>query len=200
MTSVPDRTVSAARRPAGWWLFAATAAAISIVMPWLPADYGITWDEPARFANGSLVVSFYRGELRAADFPDDGSRLYGGLFDVTAYAVHQLAGSDVWVTRHRVNAAFGAIGIVATGLFAATLLTPSAGTLAMILMALSPRYFGHAMNNPKDIPFAALCMVALLSFLLLRREPPFPVLAGSRRDLESPWRCRSACVPARCCT
>jgi hypothetical protein len=65
------------------------------------------------------------------------------------------------------------VGIVATGLFAATLLRPSAGVLAMTLMVLSPRYFGHAMNNPKDIPFAALCMVALLCFLLLRRQPPF---------------------------
>ncbi len=172
MSPFPDYKIDIRGR-ADWWLLAATAAAISIVLPWLSADYGVTWDEHFRQAHGTRVVSFYRGELSAADFPEDGSHQYGGLFDVTANGVHQLLGGDLWMTRHRVNAVFGAVGIVATGLFAALVLTPSAGILAMTLIALSPRYVGHAMNNPKDIPFAALCMVALLSFLLLRREPPF---------------------------
>jgi 4-amino-4-deoxy-L-arabinose transferase-like glycosyltransferase len=150
-----------------------TAAAIAIVLPWLSADYGMTWDEQARYAHGTRVVDFYRGVLSASDVSEDGSHQHGGLFDVAANGVHQLFGGDLWMTRHRANAAFGAVGIVATGLFAAILLTPWAGVLAMALIVLSPRYFGHAMNNPKDIPFAALCMVALLCFLLLRREPPF---------------------------
>jgi hypothetical protein len=173
MMSLPDHKVGTPRGRADWWLFAATAAAISIVLPWLSADYGVTWDEHFRSTHGTRVISFYRGELSASDFARGGSHQYGALFDVIANGVHQLLGGDLWMTRHRVNAAFGAVGIVATGLFAAIVLTPSAGVLAMALLALSPRYLGHAMNNPKDIPFAALCMVALLSFLLLRREPPF---------------------------
>jgi 4-amino-4-deoxy-L-arabinose transferase-like glycosyltransferase len=173
MTSVPGFKLSATRGRGAWWLFAVTAAAMSILLPWLSAEYGMTWDEEFRSTHGTRVVSFYRGELSASDFPEDGSHQYGALFDVTANGVHHLLGGDLWMVRHRVNAAFGAVGIVATGLVAALLLTPSAGVLAMVLIALSPRYFGHAMNNPKDIPFAALCMLALLSFLLLRREPPF---------------------------
>jgi hypothetical protein len=158
---------------AAWWLFALTAAAICLVLPWLAADYGMTWDEQARFAYGTRVVAFYQGDLSAADFPQDGSHLYGGLFDVTANAVHELVGGDLWMTRHRVNATVGALGIVATGLLTASLLTPSAGLIAMVLLVLSPRYVGHAMNNPKDIPFAAFCMVAVLAFRLLRTQPPF---------------------------
>lgn len=173
MTPVSGPGVGHCNGRAAWWLFTLTAAAIFIVLPWLSADYGMTWDEQPRFAHGKRVVSFYRGELTASDFPEDGSHQYGALFDVTANGVHQLLGGDLWMTRHRVNAAFGALGILATGLLTATLLTPSAGVLAMVLMLSSPRYVGHAMNNPKDIPFAALCMVALLSFLLLRRESPF---------------------------
>jgi hypothetical protein len=158
---------------AAWRLFAFTAAAICVVLPWSSEDYGMTFDEQARFAHGTRVVSFYRGELSASDFPEDGSHLYGGLFDVTANSVHHLVGGDLWMTRHRVNAAVGALGIVAAGLLTARLLTPAAGVVAMVLLVLSPRYLGHAMNNPKDIPFAAFCMVALLAFVLLRTEPPF---------------------------
>ena len=173
MTPIAGGGVGNRHGRAAWWLFAVTAATIFTVLPWLSADYGMTWDEQPRFAHGTRVLSFYRGELSVSDFPADGSHQYGALFDVTAHGVHQLLGGDLWMTRHRVNAIFGALGILATGLLTATLLTPSAGMLAMVLMVLSPRYLGHAMNNPKDIPFAALCMAALLSFVLLRSEPPF---------------------------
>jgi hypothetical protein len=173
MTSFPHRAVGTVRQRTGWRLFVLAAAAISIALPWLSADYGVTWDEHFRHANGARVLDFYRGASGGSDFAEVGSRQYGGLFDVVANGAHELLGGDLWMTRHRVNAAFGAAGIVATGLFAALVLTPSAGVLAMALLALSPRYLGHAMNNPKDVPFAALCMVAVLSFLLLRREPPF---------------------------
>ncbi len=48
-----------------------------------------------------------------------------------------------------------------------------AGVLAVALLALSPRYVGHAANNPKDMPFAALSILALLAFTLVRSAPPF---------------------------
>ncbi len=156
-----------------WRLFAITAAAICVVLPWLSSDYGMTWDEQARFAHGTRVLSFYRGDLDASDFPEDGSHLYGGLFDVAANSLHALLGEDLWITRHRVNAVVGALGILAAGLLAARLLSSAAGLTAMVLLVLSPRYLGHAMNNPKDVPFAAFCMVALLAFGLARAEPPF---------------------------
>src|SRR5688500_12558848 len=122
MMSLPDRQPGTPRRRADWWLFAATAAAISIVLPWLSADYGVTWDEHFRSTHGARVVSFYRGELSASDFTRVGSHQYGALYDVLANGVHQVLVGDLWMTRHRVNAAVGAVGIVATGLFAAIVL------------------------------------------------------------------------------
>ena len=155
-----------------WLLFVCTAVAICILLPWLSRDFGMTWDEQSRFGEGTRAVSFYRGALVASDFQDE-SRLYGLLFDVTANQVYQVLGGDLWMTRHRMNAAVGALGIVAAGLLAARVMTPLSGAAVMVLLLLSPRYVGHAMNNPKDIPFAAFCMVALLAFSLLRDEFPF---------------------------
>jgi hypothetical protein len=51
---------------------------------------------------------------------------------------------------------------------------PGTGLLAMVLLALSPRYFGDAMNNPKDLPLAALMAAAL--YYLMRLEPAYPHL------------------------
>ena len=162
--------VSRVRR--AWLLFACTAVVICILLPWLSRNYGMTWDEQARFQEGTRVVSFYRGALRASDFQHE-SRLYGLLFEVTANLVYQAFGGDLWMTRHRVNAAVGALGIVAAGLLAARVMTPLSGAAVMVLLLLSPRYVGDAMNNPKDIPFAAFCAVALLAFSLVRGEFPF---------------------------
>ena len=48
-----------------------------------------------------------------------------------------------------------------------------AGVLAMVLLAVSPRYFADSMNNPKDLPFAAMTVVALYYISTVSVEWPY---------------------------
>jgi hypothetical protein len=154
---------------------AAAGVLVTAMLMWLSPDFGPTWDERPRHAYGERVLQFLRGDRPRADFAPDGTgrHLYAGLFDVAAAVVHEKVGGGLWTTRHYLNALFGGLGVIATGLLAARLGGPAAGLLATLLLACSPRYVGHSMNNPKDMPFAALCAVALLSFTLVGAASPW---------------------------
>jgi 4-amino-4-deoxy-L-arabinose transferase-like glycosyltransferase len=89
-------------------------------------------------------------------------------------AAQQVVPGDLWITRHYVNAAFGWLGILYVGRIGRLLAGPGTGLLAMILLAVSPRYFADAMNNPKDLPLAALLAAAL--YYVMRLEPRHPFL------------------------
>jgi hypothetical protein len=153
----------------------AVAIAVTVVLTVLSPAYGITFDERARHHYGEQVLGYLRGEVPASAFTADesGGHLYGALFDTLAAWVHEQVRGDVWVERHYLCAVFAGVGLLATGLLAGRLVATSVGLLAIVFLALSPRYIGHGMNNPKDIPFAVLCMVALLSFSRIRSTPPF---------------------------
>ena len=56
---------------------------------------------------------------------------------------------------------FGWVGVLYCGRLAARLFGPWSGVLALVLLAASPRYFADSMNNPKDLPFAAMTVMAL---------------------------------------
>lgn len=161
---------------------AVVLAAVLVTTVWvlLSPDFGVTWDERVRHAYGVRVLRFWRGELTHADFlpTRSGGHLYAALFDSTAALLHEWAGGDVWLVRHRLNAVFGGVGLMATGLVALRLFGAWPAILAVTLLACSPRYVRDAMNNPKDIPFAALCAVSLLTFTLAR--PKFPFLSWGR--------------------
>ena len=154
--NAPD-TASAERR---WRVAAWTIAAVLLpLMLWLSRDFGVTWDEIHRQANGERIWLLYQGIVREPATPAE--HLYGGLFDVLAVALQPRLPLDLYDTRHLLNAFFGWLGIVGCGLVAARAGGGRAATLAMVLLAALPPYFGHAMNNPKDAPFAA--MAALCS-------------------------------------
>lgn len=167
----------------GLALVCAAGAVVTVVFMLLSPAYGITFDERARHHHGERVLEFLRGGLGYDDFPADesGGHLYGALFDTSAAWLHEHAHGNLWIERHYLGAAFAGMGLIATGLLALRLTGVTVGLLAVALLAMSPRYVGHAMNNPKDIPFAALCMVSLLAFTLARAEPPF--LSWSRAVL-----------------
>ena len=50
---------------------------------------------------------------------------------------------------------------------------PPHGLLALVLLAASPVYMAHAMNNPKDIPFATAATALLLALTRVRASTPF---------------------------
>jgi hypothetical protein len=147
------------------------AALLLLLMLWMSRDFGVTWDEIHRQANGERIWGLYQGIAQRSG-PDSGN-LYGGLFDVLAVACQRVVALDQYDVRHLLNAAFGWLGIVCTGLIGTRVAGPRAGLLAMALLAASPAYIGHAMNNPKDLPFAALATAVLAVLARLPQGRPY---------------------------
>ena len=136
-------------------------------------SFGVTWDEKARHKYGELILEFLNGQRSRASVADDGGQLYGGLFDVICVLTERWLPFDRYVIRHAIDAIFGWIGIVYCGRLTRRLFGGWSGVLAMVLLTASPRYFGDSMNNPKDLPFAALTVVALYYFSTISATWPY---------------------------
>ena len=137
-------------------LFYALIALYGVLILSTFRQYGITIDEPPLVAYGQAVFDWYFGADKIADFfvKDESLELYGVLFNLIAYSASQILPFDIYDAHHLVNAVVGLIGIVLVYKIGTTLGTSSTGLLAAVLLLLIPRYYGHAFNNPKDIPFA----------------------------------------------
>jgi hypothetical protein len=155
----------------------AVAVALLPLMVTASFDFGVTWDEKSRHFYGELVWGYLRGTKDISSFPETGGHLYGGLFDTLCVIVEQWLPQNRYVVRHEINAIFGWIGVVYCGRLAARLFGTWSGVLAMILLAASPRYFADSMNNPKDLPFAALSVAALYYFSTV--SPTWPYISRS---------------------
>ena len=178
MTSEPPPLPSAAARPrrgAAWWTFAFVAAALLPLMIWASFDFGATWDEKSRHKNGEMIWEYLRGLRDRSTFVGDGGELYAGMFDTICAALERYLPLNRYVFRHIVNAIFGWVGIVYCGRLTGRLFGAWPGVLAMVLLAASPRYFADSMNNPKDLPFAAMSVMAL--YYMSTVSPRWPYLS-----------------------
>lgn len=155
------------------WLFWMLVVIPLPLMVTASADFGVTWDEGDRHLNGQAILEFFRG-LRPREEAHYGT-MYPGLVDVIPAWLEEQVPVDRYVLRHRVTAVFGWAGIVFTGLLARRLFGPWSGILAVILLAASPRYIGDSMNNPKDLPFAAMSVMAL--YFMSKLSPRWPYIS-----------------------
>ncbi|MDR2120909.1 MAG: hypothetical protein LBP64_08585 [Tannerella sp.] len=140
-----------------FWAFVGLAAVLFFALPLLSLDAGNSGDEDSyRIPQGNHVLDFYQSGGRDSTGLYLGSRYYGASFDVaTAFVNRTLGIEEIHVTRHLFNAFFGWTAILFAGLIACRVGGWRAGVMTMALLFLSPRFLGHAYNNPKDIPFAA---------------------------------------------
>jgi hypothetical protein len=136
-------------------------------------DYGMTADEPVQNRYGRRLVRWYAtlGADRAAVEQHD-TFYYGGLFELAAQAARWVSPLGVYETRHVVNVLFGFVGLIAALLLGTQLGGPLAGLLSLLFLALTPAYYGHAFNNPKDIPFAALFSLGAAAILRVSGHLP----------------------------
>lgn len=155
--------------------------ALLVVMPLLSLDYGITCDEPDHYDYGRLALDFYASGFQdRASFSYKFNYLNGAVFDLGATLLQKIfSGANPYTVRHVCNALAGWLGILFTGLLARRCFGPGAGLLAVLFMALTPRFMGHAMNNPKDVPFAAGYAFVLYSFTFFRNRYPFATWKGA---------------------
>jgi hypothetical protein len=118
-------------------------------------DYGMTWDEPDNAAIGEAVFSWYATGFTDRRALSRGPAHLGGLFDAMAHAVAQLSPRDLFETRHLVNGLSGVAAAAGASAIASRLAGPRAGVWSILALGATPVFFGHAFNNPKDVPFAA---------------------------------------------
>ena len=141
-------------------------------------DYGMTWDERFRFQGGDRKLAYYEA-LFSGEAPEAMPDNYPGLFDLPLALAHKAF--PEWGTRsekgHVWSLCFGLLGILATWRTAARIGGERAGFWALILLAATPRYYGHMFFNPKDIPLAATYALGVWSLVALMQGMPRP-----------PWR------------
>ena len=167
-------------------LFATLAVLLLFMMPMLSFDYGITGDEYAQKVYGELIDKHFEtdGAYKLEGGKHKGEDaltmkpnlwLYGGLFDYMATKIYNTFGTDPYSTRHWFNAFIGFLLMLFTGLLGKEISGSwKVGFLALLMVAFSPRIFGHSMNNPKDIPFATAYIFTLLHLLRFVKQLPRP--------------------------
>jgi len=154
-------------------VFWGVCTALLPVMVALSFDFGATWDEPQQRQKAHHLLAYWQGRTIALEVPIDGAHLYGAPIDVVAAALEQYVAADPYVIRHGLIAAVGWLGAVLTGFVALRLFGLSEAFLSLVLLAANPLYIAHAMNNPKDLPFATAATAWLLMLTRLPAAPPF---------------------------
>lgn len=146
-------------------VLAIAAVLLAISLPGAP----ITWDEHYQRTYGDLVLRWY-----ASGFQDRGAFeyrnlfLYGGLLEAPMQFVANRLPFDAYVTRHALTGIVALLGAWGVYELARRLAGPWTGVLAAVFLLLTPLYWGHALVNSKDVPFAAAYVwacVALVHFL-----------------------------------
>jgi len=146
------------------------AGAGSFLRVW---NYGLAWDAPFRWEAGTRKLAYYQDLWRGESTPV-ASDAYPGLFDLTLALFQQASPVDAVATGNLLCLAFGFFGLLGAWLLGRSLGGPLTGFLTLLLLLLTPRFYGHLFINPKDIPFAALLAWSLWAGVRVCRTLPHP--------------------------
>lgn len=143
---------------------------------------GINGDDEYQFDYSEKLVDYYTsmGADTAALYIEKGNmHFYGGFFDLATGLVNRALGLDEFDqgyhdVRHIFNAIMGLLAMLFVGLLAKEIAGWRAGILALWIIFLSPRFLGHSLMNPKDIPFAAGFAIAIYYMVLMLKSMPRP--------------------------
>lgn len=139
-------------------------------------QFGITLDELYHRIYGEHIVNFYEsGFQNIAALSYENIFLYGGFFDTLCALFSRFSAPllSTYTSRHLLNAVFGWIAVVYTVKIIHEHVSSRAAWIGFFLFCISPRFLGHCMNNPTDIPFAALFTTTIYYILKLERKYPF---------------------------
>ncbi len=161
-------------------IFRIAALSIAVITILMALQSGVNGDDEFQNDYSTKLVNYYLsgGADTEALFIEKGNmHYYGGFFDLLTGLVNKAMGlTDYDESYHRVrhffNAIFGWICMLFVGLLAREIAGWRAGILALVFMFLSPRFLGHSLMNPKDIPFAAGFAIALYYTTRLLKQLP----------------------------
>jgi hypothetical protein len=155
--------------------FFVTALAIFVLIPVLSLDAGLSGDDEKHYEHAIKVFRYFsEGDPSALDDPRYKLNYYGQSFDYFSYLLIRLFSleENPYEARHVMTGITGATAILFTGLLVRLFAGYSGGLLALVLMFLSPRFLGHAFNNPMDVPFALGNIFTLYHMILFMKRLP----------------------------
>ncbi len=160
----------------------ASLAAVFVLMTVMSFSYGLSGDEVDMNEYGKAILKYFTSfgsDQTVLNMPKDFNRdgvmqYYGGFFDLVCAIVNKFSPLSEYTTRHVLNSWAGFLAILFSAKIVSRLLNTQAAVLCAWLMFLSPFFLGHAMNNPKDIPFAAAYISAIYYTILLFDNLPKP--------------------------
>jgi 4-amino-4-deoxy-L-arabinose transferase-like glycosyltransferase len=150
-------------------------AAISLIAALTFRDYGLGWDDYAHSHYGELLYAYYAsGFTDTRAFAFSNLFYYGGGFDLAASILDRLIPADLFESRRLMGAIVGILGLIVVWRTARRLGGPVAGLAALVLLAVTPLYYGHMFINAKDAPFAVAMAFLLYAFVRAFDEYPRP--------------------------
>lgn len=165
-------------------IFIAIAISLSIGLPLLSFNYGISADERFHTVWGKICYDFYKsgGKDTTAlvyDFKDGGKIIYYGpsvdLFTEFIMDVFKIDRTQyMFELKHFIDALLLCLMIIIGALLAVFLAGWRAGVFTLILFLAYPRIIGDGMNNPKDAVFACFYIVAIYNILKIIAKLPNP--------------------------
>ncbi len=127
-------------------------AALPLVMLLTLDAYGLTYDEEPHLRLGERVLAFYRSGFQATKGLTNTA--YGAGFDLCAALLRRVSPWDEYRTNHILCIFVAQLGWLGTWKLGRLVAGPVGGLASLALLVITPVYYGHTFNNPKDIPFA----------------------------------------------
>ena len=130
-------------------------------------DYGETFDNRYAMFYGQYLLHFLKTGERTFETVKELQliRFYGPVGDTLSAIFIEpfqpLPYGRAAELRHLFIFLFGFIGLISVYASVKSALGRGAGIIAVALLALLPRLYGHSFNNPKDLFFGALYMLSL---------------------------------------
>ncbi|MCB0642268.1 MAG: phospholipid carrier-dependent glycosyltransferase, partial [Phaeodactylibacter sp.] len=164
-----------------FWGLTGVAALWMII---LALGVGINGDDIYQIDYSNKLLSYYSTfgqDTAALNIPKGNMHYYGGLFDILAGGLNNMFGLEEndWAyhdVRHLLIVLFGWLAMLFTALLVRELAGWRTAILAFLMIFLSPRFLGHSLMNPKDIPFAMGTMMAIYFLFRWMRSMPQPKL------------------------
>ncbi|WP_309386946.1 ArnT family glycosyltransferase [Cerasicoccus frondis] len=132
--------------------------AMTLILLLTMNDYGMSWDEITRWNSGDLKLDYFErvAEHGMSEWGNDlRGDLYPGLFDLPLAIYAKYTGGDRLLAGHLYIIFFSLLAAIAAAMVARELGGWRLAFWAVLLLMMLPRFYGHCVFNPKDIPFAA---------------------------------------------
>ena len=143
------------------WIGTVAVVGLAVVLATF-RDYGITWDEAVQAHYGEGVLRYFTSGL--ADRSVDEflhMRFYGPLFELIAAIAYAGAPAAKYEIRHLLIGLTGLGAVIGVIRIASLLPGRFVPILAPLALVSLPRFYGHAFNNSKAIPFACAFVWAM---------------------------------------